>query len=64
MKYCNCPDWKIGIKQIDSAIQFQYIHGIEYKGPIFNFCPWCGVILEGESKLDQSKIGEKNGLSK
>lgn len=42
---CDCEGWTKGIEQIDAAISMQYIHGFEYTGGAFVYCPWCGGLM-------------------
>ncbi len=44
LKTCDCPDWRIGIHEIEDMTI--YCCGREsapkYTAPIFKYCPWCG----------------------
>lgn len=42
---CDCDDWKRGMVQIVGAQQLVHIHGGEYTGRRFRYCPWCGSKL-------------------
>jgi hypothetical protein len=42
MESCNCEGWKKGMSQIVGAQQLAAIHGENYTGAQFSFCPWCG----------------------
>lgn len=49
---CDCEQWKNGITQIDGFIDFASMHGMEYKGAGFKFCPWCGKKLEWPANME------------
>ena len=50
---CPCPGWQEGMPQITGAQQFVHVHGGEYTGMPFNFCPWCGMELTGEETKEK-----------
>lgn len=39
---CKCERWTESMPQIIGAQQIATLHGVEYTGAKFNFCPWCG----------------------
>ena len=45
IKECDCPDWRKNISIINGMLVTLSVHGIQYKGKIFNYCPWCGKLL-------------------
>lgn len=45
-KYCECTEWHIYIDEIINAQKFMRLHGQEYSGKPFKYCPWCGAVLE------------------
>jgi len=45
MKMCNCFKWDKSIIHIEGAITLAHVHGIEYQGYPFKYCPWCGKEL-------------------
>lgn len=47
MKHCDCDDWEENIDKLLMAT-FLWMHGIEYKGVLMRYCPWCGEELEDE----------------
>lgn len=49
MLSCTCEGWKTGYAQILSVQHLADLHGQEYTGPAFNYCPWCGAVL-GEQR--------------
>jgi hypothetical protein len=42
---CNCDKWDKNIKSIDVCCEMSTIHGFDYKGEQFIYCPWCGQKL-------------------
>ena len=46
--YCDCPDWKLNIREIDKFIVLGYLHGRDFTGKKFLFCPYCGKNLESK----------------
>ena len=46
---CDCEDWKY-VDEIDGIITFAWTHHIEYKGPTFVYCPFCGRKLKKENE--------------
>ncbi len=50
MTKCNCKDWQPNIDKINSAITMDFVHGKEYTGKPFEYCPWCGKKLEKDSE--------------
>ena len=51
---CDCKDWQESEPQIESAQILSSLHGGEYTGAYFKFCPWCGKILKEEDTDDRS----------
>lgn len=51
-KECKkCPYWKDNIEEINRHLTISFIHGINYKGKSFEFCPYCGhELTEAEEK--------------
>jgi len=45
-KYCHCEGWQKSQHQIHSAQLFAGVHGQQYTGDQFKFCPWCGSTLK------------------
>ena len=42
---CDCEDWATTGRQI-VRLQLSYLmHGYEFSGPRFRYCPWCGSAL-------------------
>ena len=42
-KTCECEEWKLAIRQIDSAFANHLIHhGEPFSAPAFRLCPYCG----------------------
>ena len=39
---CTCQLWADTIKKINASIDIARIHGLDYNGEPFRFCPWCG----------------------
>lgn len=54
MVECTCSDGIPGFKQLKSDAVFLAIHGKQYDGPIFRFCPWCGAELK-ENELQDNE---------
>lgn len=46
---CDCKDWEESWHQIESAFVMASIHGQQYTGVKFNFCPWCREELDNKS---------------
>jgi hypothetical protein len=46
MKYCDCSDWKPNIDLVNGSCNLAFIHGLEFTGKVFEYCPWCGKKLE------------------
>ena len=48
---CDCPDWKPGTNEINKHLMTavarnpQSVKQLEYHGPPWRFCPWCGKAL-------------------
>ena len=51
---CNCGAWNKNIPRINGVLLFSQIHGVEYGGETFNFCPYCGEELK-ITELKESK---------
>ena len=51
---CDCKDWNVSIKEVDRIFSWAFIHGVEYRGEIFKYCPWCGKKRE-QSPLQNFK---------
>lgn len=51
---CTCREWKQSWPQIHCAQVLASIHGDEYTGTIFKYCPWCGkeMILNETRPMD------------
>ena len=45
-KDCICADWKANLAKLDASIMYAMIHGMEYNGKKFAYCPWCGRYIE------------------
>ena len=45
-KICDCDDWGINLHILNGCIVFDFIHGIDQKLKIFNYCPYCGKQLK------------------
>jgi len=38
---CDCKDWNLWAEEIFAAQVFMSVHGFDYKGKVFKYCPWC-----------------------
>jgi hypothetical protein len=47
---CNCDDWKNNIPKINSMLVLQQLHTGIVEIKIFNYCPYCGMILIFDEK--------------
>ena len=59
---CTCEDWKESQPQIQSAQILADVHGQEYYGKPYRFCPWCGLTLHAGDALprpEQLPISEE-----
>lgn len=45
IKECGCLDWRENIGIINGMLSTLATHGIQYRGKLFNYCPWCGKLL-------------------
>ena len=48
---CDCLDWKPNIDKINGYINLGAVHGVEYDGKTFAYCPWCGLRLMADSEV-------------
>jgi hypothetical protein len=46
---CTCERWKKNIGFLDKVFILAYVHGIQYDGVEFDYCPWCGELLKPPS---------------
>jgi hypothetical protein len=46
-KYCVCERWIRNKENLDTVFAVSYVHGFNYNGEFFDFCPWCGKELRG-----------------
>ena len=63
MKRCYCEGWLKSMESMDAVFISANIHGVEYKGREFYFCPWCSQPLlteEQKSLLGLCKHGYKD----
>ena len=53
LRDCDCHGWQIGADQLRAQGIFCHIQtaGPEYTGPEFDYCPWCGKLLEDRELL-------------
>lgn len=62
---CKCPDWEPNTKKLNSYLQMGVIHGMgDWKavnGKPFQFCPWCGTLLEEKSQAPVN-LSDRNNL--
>ena len=42
---CVCDGWKENYPKIRNITMSAHIHGVEYDGDTFMYCPWCGEDL-------------------
>ena len=59
MKQCDCADWELSMRQITGAQGLAYVHGINYTGKPFSYCPWCGKELEEVHVEEMRKEGKR-----
>lgn len=52
---CECRGWQEGMQIINGIFINAFLHGMEYNGKIFSFCPWCGKKLKLELIDDTQK---------
>lgn len=43
---CPCKAWSQFIKESRPITTIAHIHGINYAGPVFRICPFCGKKLK------------------
>ena len=43
-----CAEWTRSAKAIEGLCVMAHIHGMEYKGAPFYYCPWCGRVRPNE----------------
>ena len=48
-KKCSCDAWTENKKKVDNLFISAWIHGLEYDGSKFEWCPWCGKPLEEDT---------------
>lgn len=72
---CDCKDWVMSWHQIESAKVMASIHGQQYSGAKFKFCPWCGKGFTSEEDgvtarlnrvdmLRNTSVEEDNAMSR
>lgn len=47
---CDCEDYEGSMAQIIRAQLLEHVHGGQYTGKVFIYCPWCGKLLIEEKK--------------
>lgn len=59
---CTCEEWKIYIKEMEMFDFARNARGLEYKGPYFKFCPFCGkwwgLTMSSDLGWKQELLGE------
>ena len=46
MKYCTCEYWDSNQEILGAGLILLKIHGQDLKVKIFEYCPWCGILLK------------------
>lgn len=49
--HCTCEDWlkyKDSINEINHAMQVASVYYVELKMRLWEYCPWCGKVLEDD----------------
>ena len=46
IKKCSCKEWEDNIEILNAPFNMGLIAVGEYRGKIFDFCPWCGKSLD------------------
>jgi len=54
MNICTCEKYKNNIGYLDNTVVSAWIHGQNYLGEVFEYCPWCGKKMIKED-LDHAK---------
>ena len=39
---CSCEKWKESYPKVEAITMYAHVHGMNYEGDEFQFCPWCG----------------------
>ena len=53
MVSCNCTEWRNSFPQIINAQKIVALHGGEYTGTRFKFCPWCGSYIFADDAVQR-----------
>ena len=40
---CSCEGWKESYPKVEAITMYAHVHGMNYEGDEFQFCPWCGL---------------------
>ena len=58
---CACDKYQANVEYLGAVLVAAYIHGVNYNGAAFVYCPWCGEKLrDGEIELsvvDAPQVG-------
>ena len=59
---CDCYEWGVYIRAMGAFYTLGSSHGVEYVGPKFRFCPFCGkwwgLTTKVDFKYTQELLGE------
>lgn len=42
---CECSRWQENQPKLDSLLVIAHVHGTQYDGESWEYCPWCGSYL-------------------
>lgn len=51
---CACKRWERSFERIKAAQIIAHLHGYQYNGDTFIYCPWCGEALK--DKVDAKEL--------
>ena len=61
MKICDCKDYHDNVEYLHAPFKLNLIVIGEYKGKIFEFCPWCGRRLYDQAVPGAQIVRKNNG---
>ena len=47
--HCHCVSWQENMPKIDGVFGLAHAHRVHYDGAEFEYCPWCGKLLESDT---------------
>ena len=56
VKKCNCGDFNANARLLLDVMATEFSRDISYRGKLFDYCPWCGRVLENLRSEDETVL--------